>query len=91
MTAKRIADLKAGDIAHEHGAVFRILRDAQESGSHRPKYWDSRACTHRWLQGPANCAYAPAECIRGEIPGYFRPGSEWTFQGSAAVRVFVEN
>jgi len=90
-TLKRVADLKAGDLAHDHGAVFRVLEDARESNTHRPRYWDRAECIHVTLAGPSNCAYARAVCVQGEVPGYFKPGSEWTFQGAAAVRVHVEN
>jgi hypothetical protein len=90
-TPKRVADLKTGDIVHEHGGTFRVLFDALESDTHRPKFWNRSECIHETLAGPANCAYTHAECLEGEIPGYFRPGARWTFQGAAAVRVAVQN
>lgn len=86
-TKTRIADLKAGDIVKEHGGTFRIISDAAVSECHRDRSWNTRICTHEMHSGPVNCAYTKGECLEGEIPGYFRPGSEWTFQGTTAVTV----
>lgn len=89
MNTKRIADLKAGDIVREHGAIFRILSDATMSETHRERHWDRLECIHVLHEGPVNCAWTKGECLEGEVPGYFKPGSEWTFQGTSAVRVTV--
>lgn len=86
---KPIKDLKAGDIVAEHGATFRVLTDAIESETHRARHWDCAECIHVMHEGPTNCAWTEGECISGEIPGYFKPGSRWTFQGTAAVSVWV--
>jgi hypothetical protein len=83
-TRKRIADLKAGDIVRDHGALFRVDSDARESVSHRPQ-----AAHLEQAHGPSCCAVAAATCIYGEIAGYFRPGSSWTFQGASWVLVSV--
>lgn len=74
---KLIQQLKAGDIVHAHGGVFRVTEDARESGGHRPM-----ASHLKTAAGPSDCAVAKAECINGSIPGYFCPGSIWTFQGN---------
>lgn len=81
---KRIANLKAGDIVHAHGGTFRILTNAVESSIHRPQ-----SASLVYAHGPADCARAKSECLTGEVIGYFKPGTEWTFQGSSAVSVIV--
>ena len=83
-TIKRICDLKAGDIVAMHGGTFEILADAVESNAHRPRS-DNLTIAH----GPADCGRAMSKCLTGEVRGYFKPGSDWTFQGSTAVRVSV--
>ena len=77
MQAKYIHQLKVGDIVHAHGGVFRIVENARESITHRPQ---SAHLTP--AHGPSDTARAKAVCIKGTIPGYFSPGSEWTFQGN---------
>lgn len=89
MHQKPIKDLKAGDIVAEHGGTFRILADATESQSHRARHWDRAECIHIMHEGPTNCAWTEGECLSGEIPGYFKPGTRWTFQGTCAVNVWV--
>jgi hypothetical protein len=83
----RIADLKVGDIVAEHGGTFRVLFDPVPSEGHRDRHWNTRECIHELHDGPVNCAYTSAECLTGEVPGYFKPGSQWTFQGTTAVTV----
>ncbi len=74
---KLIQQLKAGDIVHAHGGVFRVIEDARESGAHRPM-----ASHLKTVAGPSDCAVATAECIDGYVTGYFWPGSTWVFQGN---------
>ena len=83
----RIADLKDGDLVTDHGGTFQVLFDSIPSEGHRDRHWNPRECIHELHEGPVNCAYTSAECIDGEVPGYFKPGSEWTFQGATAVTV----
>lgn len=78
---KRISELKAGDIVSAHGGTFRVIEDALESQAHRPRTWES-GIGHKTLAGPCDCAYARAVCVSGTVPGYFWPGSDWTFQGT---------
>jgi hypothetical protein len=81
-----IANLKAGDIVHAHGGTFKVLEDARASSSHFPR---DAVQVHGF--GPTVCAVAPAVCLSGVVPGYFRPGSDWTFQGHRVlVNVHVE-
>lgn len=83
---KRIHELKAGDIVREHGGRFRIIADAFECLAARP------LCAHlKFGDGPADTAGAKAICLDGEVPGYFKPGSDWYFQGNFnAPMVHVE-
>ena len=84
MIKKYIAQFKTGDLVKAHGGIFRVTADARESQAHRPTYW-SGSCNsggHITLPGACPVAYAPAVCIEGEIPGYFKPGSPWDFQGN---------
>lgn len=79
---KRIADLKAGDLVKAHGGLFRVVADPFDSIGHAPADPVSG-----WPVGPAGVAVAKAVCIEGQVPGYFWPGSDWTFQGSTFVTV----
>ena len=83
---KHVHELKAGDLVQAHGGVFQVTADARESQAHRPTYWhnggNSNTTGRVTLPGPSDCAYAPAVCIEGNIPGYFKPGSAWDFQGN---------
>lgn len=85
LTRKTPTQLKAGDIVHAHGGIFKVIENARESQSHRPQ--DDHLVTGH---GPSDCAVAKAICIEGETPGYFKPGSEWTFQGNHLYSVAVE-
>lgn len=82
----RIADLKAGELVLDCGGVFRVLEDARESQGHRPTIWHART-GHASIPGPSNCAVAASECVAGEVPGYFKPGSPWTLQGATFVKI----
>jgi hypothetical protein len=84
-THKTTAQLKAGDIVHAHGGVFRITHDALEANSFRPQA-DRLVEAH----GPSDTAYAKSVCIAGECGQYFYPGSDWTFQGNQIGRWTVE-
>lgn len=75
-----VPELKAGNIVHFYGGTFRVLHDARRSDSHLP---------HDGI-GPTDCAVAEAVCLAGEIKGYFRPGSNWTFQGNQLATHRIE-
>ena len=66
MTSKTVKDMKAGDVVVFHGGRFRCKEDGRQIPHHLPT--PVFACR--------------AECIEGVIRGYFKPGSEWTFQGN---------
>jgi hypothetical protein len=79
--------LKAGDLVAFHGAVFEIIENARESNSHRPQ-----AAHIVTAHGPCDVAKAIGRWVRGgSIPGYFGPGTNWTFQGNHKRRVAVIN
>lgn len=62
----------------EYGAVFKVIRDAVESQSHRPQ-----AGHLQTAHGPCDTAWADGVWVSGTIvPGYFGPGVNWTFQGN---------
>lgn len=82
MSKKYIHELKAGDLVEAHGGIFQVIHNARESQAHRPTYWAGGQEGRVTLPGPCSCAYAAAVCIEGEIPGYFKPGSTWDFQGN---------
>lgn len=73
-------DLKAGQIVRQHGGRFLVLENARPSNGHLPQ--DGI--------GPTDCAVAPAQCIEGQVGGYFWPGSDWTLQGNQLARMCVE-
>lgn len=77
MKTKHIHELKIGDIVHAYGGLFRIVEDARESVWHRPQ--SAHLTT---AHGPSDTARAKSVCVKGTVPGYFSPGSEWTFQGN---------
>lgn len=85
-TKKYISELKGGDLVQAHGGLFLVIHNARESQAHRPTYWHNGSNSNNTgrvtLPGPCSCAYAEAVCIEGEIPGYFKPGSTWDFQGN---------
>ncbi len=81
-TKTRIADLKVGDIVLAHGGAFEVTEHPHDSITHST--WKD---LDGWCVGPAGVAVASAKCIEGEIAGYFKPGSQWTFQGNTAVTV----
>ncbi len=83
-TRVRIADLKVGDIVAQHGGLFRVQAQPYDSIGHAPQDPASG-----WHQGPAGVAVAPAICIQGQVPGYFKPGTEWKLQGATFVTVHV--
>lgn len=72
-----IAQLKQGDIVMYYGGKFKVIGSPRESQGHRPQ--SARLTT---AFGPTNCAVVDAVCIDGEVEGYFKPGSPWTFQGT---------
>lgn len=79
-TSKPVPQLKAGDIVLMHGGRFEVLADAR----------DANVCPLEDLQGPSPVAIAPARCLAGTAPGYFWPGSAWTFQGNSRSSFAVE-
>lgn len=81
MQTKITSQLKAGDLVRAHGGLFRITTDARESHGHRPM-----AAHLVQAHGPSDCAVAKSVCVEGEVSGYFKPGSDWTFQGNHLAR-----
>ena len=79
-TQKYIHEFKVGDIVRAHGGKFRITQDAKPSLAHHTI--DRTGGQFKQLPEAPDCAYADAVCIEGEFPGYFKPGSDWTFQGN---------
>lgn len=76
-TQKNIAQLVKGDIVFYYGGEFEVTEDPRESQSHRPQ------SAHLTIaMGPTNCAVVGAVCLGGEVPGYFKPGTPWVFQGT---------
>ena len=84
-TPKTAHQLRRGHIVHFHGGVFEVIEDPRESSAHRPEgYWP-----HAGI-GPSDCTSAKAICRSGEVPGYFKPGTEWNFQGNTRAIFHVE-
>lgn len=82
---KNAHQLRAGDIVHLSGGRFRITSGPRESQAHRPEgYWPHAGV------GPSDCVSSIGICLEGEVPGYFRPGTEWHFQGNTRARFSVE-
>ena len=86
MNATNIAQLKQGDIVSYHGGKFEVTASPRESQGHRPQ--SAHLTT---APGPTNCAVVSAVCIEGEVPGYFKPGSPWTFQGTVGGLFAVQH
>ena len=82
---KNAHELRCGDIVRFYGGRFLITADPRESNSHRPEgYWPAAGV------GPSDCTVAMSVCLEGEVPGYFRPGTEWPFQGNTRAAFSVE-
>lgn len=69
---KSVSEIKAGDIIVANGGRFQAAEDSAQAN-----YWSMEDHT-----GPLNCAIVRSICIEGEVKGYFKPGSEWNFQGT---------
>lgn len=84
-TRKNTQQLRKGDIVWNHGGRFEITTDLMSSVSHRPEgYYPAEGV------GPSCCVTCKGTCLEGEVPGYFKPGSEWTFQGNHLATWAVE-
>jgi hypothetical protein len=70
-----VSTLKKGDVVHAHGGLFVMTEDMGCSVGHVENYGTREG------YGPTDCACGEAVCIQGEVRGYFKPGSPWTFQG----------
>ena len=82
---KTAHELRKGDIVRMHGGRFEVIADPRESSGHRPEgYWPNPGV------GPSDCVVAPGICLEGEVSGYFKPGSEWNFQGNTRATFSVE-
>lgn len=82
---KTTYQLRKGDIVHNAGGRFEIVSDLRESSCHRPEgYWPADGV------GPSACVSAMGVCLEGEVPGYFKPGAEWSFQGNHLAMWSVE-
>jgi len=77
---KYIHQFKVGDLVCAHGGVFKIVENAKPSIAHHTV--DRSNGQFKYLPEAPDCAYAKAVCVEGEFPGYFKPGSDWTFQGN---------
>lgn len=80
---KYIKDFVTGDIVSAHGGKFRVISNAVESCGHRP-----RSGHLVQAPGPSCCAVAEAVCIAGCVPGYFKVGTPWTFQGNLLAGMY---
>ena len=77
--------LVPGNIVHQAGGRFLVTTMPRESLAHRPEgYWPDPGV------GPSACASVQAVCIEGEVPGYFKPGTAWSFQGNHRAMLYVE-
>ena len=84
-TVKNAHQLRKGDFVWMSGGRFQITTDLRESNGHRPEgYWPSEGV------GPSDCVLCTGVCLEGEISGYFKPGTEWTFQGNHRATWAVE-
>lgn len=82
---KTAHELRKGDIVRFYGGRFEVVTNPRESSAHRPEgYWP-----HAGI-GPSDCVASKAVCLEGEVPGYFKPGSEWSFQGNTRATFTVE-
>jgi len=72
-----IAQLQVGQVVQQHGGEFTVVAAPKMSNGHFPL---SDHLTR--AQGPSNCAVVQTVCTKGEIQGYFKPGKEWTLQGT---------
>ena len=82
---KLIRELTVGDIVAAHGGTFEIVAAPFDSIGHGPA-----DPVTGWKVGPAGVAVARAVCRSGNVPGYFAPGSDWTFQGAHWVSVNIK-
>lgn len=84
-TRKNAHQLRKGDIVQMAGGRFEVTADPRESQVHRPDgYWPGEGV------GPSCCVSSPSVCLEGCVPGYFKPGSEWDFQGNTLAVFAVE-
>lgn len=81
---KLIRNLIVGDVVSMHGGKFQIVAVPFDSIGHAP----TDPATG-WRMGPSGVSVARAVCLSGNVPGYFWPGSDWTFQGAHFVSVNV--
>ena len=78
---KYTSELKKDDLVKAHGGIFRITKDARPSTGHGTRSWNQNTGFTYYPEAP-DCAIAEAICIEGEFPGYFKVGSDWTFQSN---------
>lgn len=77
--------LRPGHIVRFHGGRFQVTTAPRESCAHRPEgYWPEAGV------GPSDCVSVESICLEGEVPGYFKPGSTWRFQGNHRASFSVE-
>ncbi len=89
MLTKTVPHLKKGDIVLFHGGRFLVTADAQVVQSSQYDYADGWKAP--MFVGPSACATAPSVCLSGSVPGYFKPGSHWTFQGNHYAAKTIES
>jgi hypothetical protein len=82
-----VPQLRVGDVAYFHGAVFGIV-STRESRGHIDGYHAYGA--YDAFVGPSPVAVAVGKFISGEtVPHYFGPSQDWTFQGNQHARVAI--
>lgn len=85
-TNVNIAQLQVGQVVAYYGGLFQVTEPARDSQGHRPKGSNGETA-----HGPANCAVVKAVCIAGEVKGYFKQGTDWTFQGTVGGPFAVQH
>lgn len=85
LVSKNAHQLRKGDIVHFYGGRFEVTTERRESIGHRPEgYWPQEGV------GPSDCVVSMGVCLEGSIEGYFKPGTEWAFQGNQRATYAVE-
>ena len=86
MITVSVPELKAGDIVHMSGGVFKINEDSRAAG--QIMIWNGK--NHVESDSVGDCAVTTGVCLSGEVSGYFKPGSIWNFQGNHRAKHSIE-
>lgn len=78
---KTVLQLKKGDVVRFDNGLFEVTESAEQRRPYHGPF-DSEF-------GPWPFVVAKAVCLEGHVPGYYKPGSEWTFQGNIRRTVDV--